>query len=330
MLETVLYADLGSAVTKLAARGKIEVQESRVALDPSDGSCVLAVGDKARRLLNAATVYPVRGGKPANIELCAIMLRRMALDMLNRKTLFGVSLCMLVPPSAPKMQRLAAAELAKAAGFKRVFFRDASAAGADGAGIDYSIPKATMIADLGRDKLSAAALANGGTLSHFACGLGSADFDRAIQCHFASEHGLLVGTKAAEQIKKSLYLPYLSAVGRSAEDGSPVRSAVKSREVLAALKPTYRAVAEELTKALDKTPPEAAADICDTGIVLIGSGALLCGLADELRAALGVPVRTAANAERAVIYGAPCGAGIPLAARERIKKPDLRGRAAEV
>ena len=164
MLETILYADLGSAVTKLAARGRVACQESRVALDPQDGSCVLAVGDRCKSLLNTTPAYPVRGGCVANAALAAVMLRRMSLDLLKRRSLFGVELRLLLPGCSTQLQRLYALEMARTAGFHRVRIMDSLLLSAVGAGLDVMNPSAVMVADVGRDKLAVGAFANGGAL----------------------------------------------------------------------------------------------------------------------------------------------------------------------
>lgn len=304
MFETVVCADIGSAYTKLYCRGAAVCDESRAALDPNNESCVLGIGGKSRQLLNTCAVYPVRGGAVANTMLAAIMLRRMTLDMLNRKTLLGVSLKLLLPKSLGSMQALAACDTAKAAGFHRVRTADLLLCAADGAGLDISSPCAVMIADIGRDKLAAAVCANGGTVCQSLRRFGSADFEKTLRAWFASEHGLLVGSRAAELVKKSLHLPNIPVCGRAASSGEPVSRTLRSSEIRAALKPVYDALASELTEALNTVPPDAAADICDRGIMLTGGGAEQFGICGELEARLGVPVRAAANAGLAAVYGA--------------------------
>ena len=46
---------------------------------------------------------------------------------------------------------------------------------------------------------------------------------------------------------------------------------------------------------LDKTPPELAADIMDSGITLAGGGALLKGIDDRLHDETGMPIRIASD-----------------------------------
>ena len=56
--------------------------------------------------------------------------------------------------------------------------------------------------------------------------------------------------------------------------------------------------------ALERTPPELAADIVDKGIVLAGGGALLHGLDILLREETGLPISLAEDPLSSVVLGA--------------------------
>jgi len=55
--------------------------------------------------------------------------------------------------------------------------------------------------------------------------------------------------------------------------------------------------------ALERTPPELAADIVDKGIVMVGGGALLSNLDILLRETTGLPVMLAEDPLTAVVLG---------------------------
>jgi rod shape-determining protein MreB len=55
--------------------------------------------------------------------------------------------------------------------------------------------------------------------------------------------------------------------------------------------------------ALERTPPELAADIVDKGIVMVGGGSLLRNLDVLLREATGLPVMVAESPLTAVVLG---------------------------
>ena len=54
---------------------------------------------------------------------------------------------------------------------------------------------------------------------------------------------------------------------------------------------------------MEKTPPELAADIIDTGITLTGGGALLRGFAELIAEETGIAVRVAPNPLDCVVLG---------------------------
>ena len=115
MFETIVCADIGSETTRLASGRGFAEEPTRVALDPAERMRVLAVGEPASRLLGAAEVYPVRGGV-AELKLTALMLRRMVLRFLKRRSLYGVQVLAAAPgegtPAANAALREACAERA--------------------------------------------------------------------------------------------------------------------------------------------------------------------------------------------------------------------------
>jgi rod shape-determining protein MreB and related proteins len=62
-------------------------------------------------------------------------------------------------------------------------------------------------------------------------------------------------------------------------------------------------VIEAVRTALEKTPPELAADIVDNGIVLTGGGALLANLDILIRERTGLPVSIAEDPLTCVVMG---------------------------
>ncbi len=91
--------------------------------------------------------------------------------------------------------------------------------------------------------------------------------------------------------------------GRDLVAGVPKTLEIKSDEVLEALQEPINAVVEAVKLALERTPPELAADIVDKGIVMVGGGALLRNLDILLRETTGLPVMLAEDPLTAVALG---------------------------
>jgi rod shape-determining protein MreB len=91
--------------------------------------------------------------------------------------------------------------------------------------------------------------------------------------------------------------------GRDLVAGVPKILETKSEEVREALAEPVNAVVEAAKLALERTPPELAADIVDKGIVLVGGGSQLRNLDVLLREATGLPVMLAEDPLTAVALG---------------------------
>ena len=70
-----------------------------------------------------------------------------------------------------------------------------------------------------------------------------------------------------------------------------------------ALDETLAIICESVHNVLEKTPPELAADISNSGIVLTGGGAYLWGIDKRIQERTGIEVRVAEDAKSCVAVG---------------------------
>jgi rod shape-determining protein MreB len=134
--------------------------------------------------------------------------------------------------------------------------------------------------------------------------------DDAIINHIKRRYNLLIGERTAELIKIEIGTAYptpeihsMEVKGRDLVAGVPKTLEIKSDEVLEALQEPINAVVESVKIALERTPPELAADIVDKGIVLTGGGALLKGLDQLLRQETNLPITVAEDPLSCVALG---------------------------
>ena len=85
--------------------------------------------------------------------------------------------------------------------------------------------------------------------------------------------------------------------------GAPKTIEITSTQINDALMDPLSEVVDAVRTALEKTPPELAADIVDNGIVLTGGGALLANLDILLRERTGLPVSIAEDPLTCVVMG---------------------------
>ena len=122
--------------------------------------------------------------------------------------------------------------------------------------------------------------------------------DEAIMQYIKRKYNLLIGERTAEIIKTTIGNAYpdqenletIEVKGRDLVSGIPKILAIDSEEIRLAIAEQLDAILETVKIALEQTPPELAADIVDSGIVLTGGGALLKNLDRLLMEECGLPI----------------------------------------
>jgi rod shape-determining protein MreB len=135
--------------------------------------------------------------------------------------------------------------------------------------------------------------------------------DEAIAQYVKREHDLLIGERTAERIKMELgsaaelsRRKEMEVKGRHVLEGKPVTITLNDHQIREALEDPIKQIVQAVRDALERTPPELSADICDHGIVLSGGGALLQNLDERLRSETGLPVQVAEDPLSSVVLGA--------------------------
>jgi rod shape-determining protein MreB len=82
----------------------------------------------------------------------------------------------------------------------------------------------------------------------------------------------------------------IKITGRNLITGLPTTIEVTSLEILDALKESIEQILVATRTVLEKTPPELASDISETGIVMTGGGALLYGIGESIKMSTGIDV----------------------------------------
>ena len=151
----------------------------------------------------------------------------------------------------------------------------------------------------------------GGMVVTNAIRIGGDEFDEAIIKHVRTIHNLIIGEQMAENLKISIgnaspdkKIEKMEIKGTDAITGLPRRLEIDSVEVREALQEPINAVVEEIKRTLGQTPPELAADIVESGIVMTGGGSLLKGLPKLISKETGVPVILAEDPLYCVALGA--------------------------
>jgi rod shape-determining protein MreB len=314
-----LAIDLGTANTLVYVKGKgIVLREPSVVAvrkDAKGTSKVLAVGREAKMMLgrtpgNIVAIRPIKDGVIADFEITEAMLRHFIEKVHNRRTLVRPRIIICVPSGITQVERRAVRESAESAGAREVYLIEEPMAAAIGAGLPITEPKASMIVDIGGGTTEVAVISLGGIVYSKSVRMGGDKMDDAILQHIKRKYNLLIGLATAEIIKITIGNAYpsdqvetIEVKGRDLVTGIPKILTIDSDEVRKAISEQVETIVETVRIALEQTPPELAADIVDTGIVLTGGGALLKNLDVLLREETKLPITITEDPLSAVVLG---------------------------
>ena len=315
---TSVAIDLGSTVTRAYIPGRDLVElPSVVAVERSGNSVkVVAVGQAAKNRVgrtpeNMRTVHPVNEGVIGDYALLEALLREVLHEVAPNKSMVGPRLLLCVPSSLSEVERKAVQESARAIGARQVQLISKSVAAAIGAGLSIRDAGANVVLDLGGGLAELSVLSLGGLVDTRIIRVSGTTLDRAIVSYVEGRHKVLIGSRAAEELKRAVGTatrptsPTESSVtGRDLTTSIPRELAISGDEVYYAIYPLLKQLVEGLRAALGALTPEMAADVSDQGILLTGGTSELANLDVFLRDQTGLPIVVAEDPHRATIRGA--------------------------
>ncbi|MCY4381118.1 MAG: rod shape-determining protein [Proteobacteria bacterium] len=319
MFSNDLAIDLGTANTLVYLKGEgiVTNEPSVVAvrMDARGSKRILAVGKEAKEMLgrtpgSITAIRPMKDGVIADFEITEAMLRYFIEKAHNRRTMVKPRIIICVPYGITEVEKRAVKESAESAGARQVFLIEEPMAAAIGAGLPITDPSGCMIVDIGGGTTEVAVISLAGIVYSQSVRVGGDKMDESIVNYLKRKYNLLIGERTAEQIKISIGTAYpedqvitKTVKGRDLVAGVPRAIEVSSDEVREAILETINSIIETVRIALEKTPPELAADIVDRGIVLAGGGALIRNLDVLLREQTGLPVMIAEDPLCSVVLG---------------------------
>jgi rod shape-determining protein MreB len=311
-----MAVDLGTANTLVYVRGRGIVlnEPSVVAVNVKDGR-PLAVGLEAKRMIGRTPAHiqairPLKDGVIADFEICEKMLRYF-IHKVHQRRWVKPRMVICVPSGITGVEQRAVQEAAEYAGARKpAYIIEEPMAAAIGAGLPVQEPTGNMIVDIGGGTTEVAVISLGGIVASQSVRVAGDELDEAIIQYIKKEYSLALGERTSEEVKITLGSAWpleeeLTAEirGRDLVTGLPKTIITSTEEIREAIEEPVAAIVDAVKVTLDKTPPELAADIMESGIVLAGGGALLLGLPERLQAETGMPIRIAPNPLHAVAIG---------------------------
>lgn len=314
-----LAIDLGTANTLVFSKGRglIMNEPSVVAIhrNARGQTRVLAVGKEAKEMLGRTpgsiqAIRPLKDGVIADFEVTQAMLKYFITKASEGRSFIRPRIMICIPYGITQVEKRAVKESAQSAGAREVYLIEEPMAAAIGAGLPIREPSGNMIVDIGGGTTEVAVISLGGIVYSKSVRVAGDKFDDAIVNYIKRKYSLLIGERTAEQIKLAIGCAYpfdeektFEVKGRDLISGAPKTIELNSEEIRDALAEPVSAVVDAIKIALERTPPELAADIVDNGIVLAGGGALLHNLDVLIKEKTGLPVTVAEDPLTCVVRG---------------------------
>lgn len=308
--------DLGTANVLVYIKGKgVVLDEPAVVAINQDNNEILAVGEQARQMLgrtpaNIVAVRPLKDGVISDYDVTERMLKYFIRKTCGTGRFFRPRIMVCVPSGVTEVEKRAVREAASEAGGKSVFLMEEPVAAAIGAGLDITQPDGVMVIDIGGGTTDIAVISLGGIVANESVKIAGDKFDEYIIKYMRKTHSLYIGERTAEELKINIGTAYerekpvtMLCRGRDLISGLPKSIEVSSIEMMEALSEPLQTITGAVHSVLEKTPPELAADISNSGITITGGGALLYGIDKRIKERTGIEVRVAENPKLCVAVG---------------------------
>ena len=308
--------DLGTANTLVYVRGEgiVASEPSVVAIDEASGD-VHAVGDEAQRMIgrtpaSISAIRPLRHGVIADFEVTEQMLRYF-IQRVHQSRFARPRVVMCAPSGITAVEQRAVEEACLSAGARQVHLIEEPMAAAIGADLPIAEPSGRIVVDVGGGTTEVAVISLGGMVVSQSLRVGGYELDEAIVAYVKRTYNITIGHPTAERVKFAIGsaepLPEERETdirGRDLVVGLPKKVTLTSEEIRGAIEDQVARILGAVKETLEATPPELAADISQTGIMLAGGGALLAGMEERVTRETGMPSYVTDSPLSCVVLGA--------------------------
>ena len=312
-----LAIDLGTANTCVFARGQgIVLSETSIVAFNRISDKIEAVGTEAKAMVgrtpgSITAIKPMRDGVIADFDAAEKMLGYFIKKAHGHRRFVRPRVVIGVPSQITQVERRAVKDSAYRAKASEVHLIEEGMAAAIGAGLPITEASGNMIVDIGGGTTDIAVISLAGVVYSRSVRVAGNAMDEAIANFVKREKDLLIGERTAEIVKMELgsasplaMRREMEVKGRHVLEGKPVTVVLNDEEIREALADPVRQIVAAVRNALEQTPPELSADICDRGITLSGGGAFLRGMDERIHNETGVPVQVAEDPLSSVVLGA--------------------------
>lgn len=309
--------DLGTANALVYLKGKgIVINEPSVVAINKKTRQVVAVGNHAKEMLGRTpghleAVRPLVGGVISDFEVTEEMLSYfIGKAQKGTRHLFGPRVVIGIPSQITNVQIRAVRDAAKSAGAREAYIIEEAMAAAIGIRLPVKEAVGTMIIDIGGGTSDIGVISLGGIVNAKSLRTAGDKLNDDIISYIRDEFKILIGDRTSEGIKMAVGSALRgdqqgesTIRGRDLATGLPREVIITESDIHEALAGSIGHLIEAVKEVLENTPPELLADIMYRGIILVGGGALLPGIADLLEEETNIPIHIAEDPLTAVVRG---------------------------
>ncbi len=308
--------DLGTSNIVIFMKGHgIVFREPAVVSVDRETQNIIAFGQEAHRMIgrtpaNVNVIRPLAQGEMLDFELTSALVHYAVSSVIGKRLFSRPRAVMSVPTGVKDMEKKALISSMFDAGLRRTQLLDKNIAAALGAQLNFMGAYGSLVMDISAGCTDLAVLYNSNVSVISTVHIGGDHFDEAIIRFLRKKYNMLIGERTAEQIKITLGGAIrrdppvvMDITGRNLLSGLPKTMSIESDEIYEALIDQVNDLIESLQAVIERTPPQLASDIFESGVTLTGGGALLYGLSEAIGDALNIPCHVSPDARDCVVLG---------------------------
>ncbi len=274
----------------------------------------IAFGFKAKEMLNREpkqieVVSPIKNGVISDFEALESLISyylKLVYEIPSKyPKIFKPRVIVGVPSLINQVQKRAVKSIFLNAGAKEVILLEEMVLAAVGIGLPVDSCSGLVIVDVGGGKTEVSVVSMGGVVVGRGIRTAGDDLDNSIVNYVKMKYGILIGQRSAEKIKMEIGKSFGLVRGRDLETGLPKTIKLTEEEIREAITMDLSKIVKLVSTVLDETPPELMEDILKRGIVLVGNGGKIKGLAQMIENETKIFTKVLDEPEMMVIKG--CG-----------------------
>ncbi|MEW5907637.1 MAG: rod shape-determining protein [Patescibacteria group bacterium] len=310
--------DLGTANTLVYVKGRgIIINEPSIVAINKKTDQVVAIGNDAKKMLGRTPAHievirPLVEGVISDFEITEEMLRYFIkkIHQGSSKIFARPQIVIGVPSGITNVEIRAVRDAATNAGARTVHIVEEPIAAAIGVRLPIYDPIGNIVIDIGGGTTDIAIISLGGIVISKNMRIAGDRFNEDIINYMRDEFKMLIGERTAEDIKiatgsvaKSSEGIETIVRGRDLVSGLPREVIITDSDIREAIIKSVKLLIKATKEVIEETPPELISDIMHRGIVMVGGGSFLRGLAKTFESEIKIPVFIPEDPLTAVVRG---------------------------